>query len=142
MTWDPDARDAFWLTREYFPEIVALDLPRFPTMAELAQPLGPVTVTPVPVPHDCRDGFLGAFWRRPEAYLDPTIRAGISTFSLIPPERVRAGLARLADDLRSGRWESRFGELRARTSLDLGYRVVVAERPRGARAPAGCPRTL
>jgi hypothetical protein len=81
----------------------------------------------VPIPHDCQDGFLGAFWRRPAAYLDPAVRAAISAFWQLDPEHVRRGAARLADDLRSGRWEARHGALRERESLDLGYRLVVAE---------------
>ena len=32
--------------------------------------MGAGEVVDVPIPHDCLDGFLGAFWRRPEAYLD------------------------------------------------------------------------
>jgi hypothetical protein len=84
-------------------------------------------VIPIPVPHDCQDGFLGAFWRRPEAYLDPDVRRGISVFAQIPPEAASRGIARLAEDLRSGRWEERYGALRGRDSLDIGYRLVVAE---------------
>jgi SAM-dependent methyltransferase len=129
LTWDPAADDAFWLTSHYLPEIVAHDRPRFAGMAELARGLpGRVTVTPVPVPHDCRDGFLGAFWRRPEAYLDPAVRSGMSPFGLLPATRLRPGLARLAADLASGRWAQRFGSLLARDSLDLGYRLVIADR--------------
>ena len=37
-------------------------------------------VEPVMVPHDCTDGFLYAYWRRPAAYLDPRIRKGSSSF--------------------------------------------------------------
>jgi hypothetical protein len=44
------------------------------------------------------------------------------------PTTSGVGLARLADDLRSGRWEARHGALRECESLDLGYRLVVAER--------------
>ena len=110
FTWDPAAGDGFWLTSHYLPEILAYDRPRFPGMAELTRVLpGQVSVTPVPVPHDCRDGFLGAFWRRPEAYLDPAVRSGMSTFFLLPASRLRTGLARLAEDLASGRWAERFG---------------------------------
>jgi SAM-dependent methyltransferase len=128
LTWDPEARSQFWLVTDYFPELIELDVPRFPTMAALERSLGTLRVMPVPIPHDCRDGFLGAFWRRPEAYLDPAIQGGISSFSLFPRERFQRGVARLADDLRSGRWEARHGALRERASLDLGYRLVVAER--------------
>jgi SAM-dependent methyltransferase len=127
LTWDPDAGRDFWLTAEYIPEIIELDQPRFSPVAALEGSLGAIRQIPVPIPHDCQDGFLGAFWRRPEAYLDPDVRNGISAFAQMAPEHVRRGLARLADDLRSGRWEARHGALRGRDSLDVGYRLVVAE---------------
>ena len=82
---------------------------------------------PVPVPHDCVDGFLGAFWRRPDAYLDPGVRAGASAFAQLPSRVVDAGLARLAADLDDGRWDARFGHLRAQDDADLGYRIIVAQ---------------
>jgi SAM-dependent methyltransferase len=127
LTWDPASRGGFWLTADYFPEMVALDILRFRPPAEIARSLGPLRAIPVPIPHDCRDGFLGAYWRRPEAYLDAAVRDGISSFAQLPPEQVRQGLARLANDLSSGRWQARHGALRERESLDLGYRLLVAE---------------
>ena len=137
VTWDPACRDTFWLTTEYLPEVVEFDVPRFPTRSELADCLGGrVTSRVLPVPHDCADGFLGAFWRRPEAYLDPEVRRAISGFALLPAERVEARLARLADDLRTGRWEAAHAHLRSRDEADLGYRVVVAERGAPDRARA------
>jgi SAM-dependent methyltransferase len=131
VTWDPEGSDAFWLTREYIPALAELDAALFPTAAELTAALGPVRVTPLRVPHDCVDGFLGAYWRRPEAYLDPGVRGGMSTFARLAPDAAAAvavGLARLADDLAAGRWEARFGHLREEHEADLGYRIVVAER--------------
>ena len=127
VTWDPACRDHFWLTSEYLPEIIELDLTRFPTLEEFTSDLGPIEVRTISVPHDCLDGFLGAFWRRPEAYLDPDVRWAMSGFSQLPSGRVDAGLTRLADDLRGGRWEKRFGALREQDSADLGYRLVIAE---------------
>ena len=127
VTWDPAHGGEFWLIAEYFPEILALDRPRFPSVGSIERSLGPVRAIPVLVPHDCRDGFLGAFWRRAEAYLDPDVRGAISAFAQLDPEHVRRGVKRLADDLRSGRWEAQHGALRQRESLDLGYRLIVAE---------------
>jgi len=134
LTWDPECQGGFWLTTDYFSDIVDVDLPRFAPMSVLERSLGALRVIPVPIPHDCQDGFLGAYWRRPEAYLDPAVRGGISSFGQMPPEHVERGVARLADDLRSGRWEARHGDLRGHESLDLGYRLLVAERPTSVSA--------
>lgn len=81
----------------------------------------------VPVPHDCTDGFGAAFWRRPEAYLDPEVRAGISMLAQTGEEVIRPGLARLADDLSSGKWRERHADLLDRETLDAGYRLLIAE---------------
>jgi hypothetical protein len=81
----------------------------------------------VPIPHDCRDGFLMAYWRRPEAYLDERARANISVFSLLPAEEVEAMVAALRRDLESGEWPRRNAALLELEELDFGYRVLVAE---------------
>ena len=132
VTWDPARRDDFWLTRDYFPAIVELDAAIFPPLRELEGGLGRLRVAPLPVPHDCADGFLGAYWRRPEAYLDPAVRNAMSTFARLAPATLEAGLARLARDLATGRWDARLGHLRAQRDADLGYRLVVAERGKAA----------
>jgi len=75
---------------------------------------------------DCIDGFLGAYWARPAAYLDPAVRAGMSSFARPGME---AGLARLSADLASGVWHARNGHLLEEDALDLGYRLVVAHFP-------------
>jgi SAM-dependent methyltransferase len=124
LTWEPTAR-GFWLTDEYFPQFLDVDRPIFPSMRELEAAWPRVAVRAIPVPHDCRDGFLGAYWRRPHAYLDAGVRRAISTFSKIGD--VRGGLDRLARDLADGAWERRHADLLGRTELDLGYRLVVAE---------------
>lgn len=128
VTWDPAAQDSFWLTRDYFPEILELDVRRFPRMEQLGHQLPGVTVEPLLIPHDCQDGFLGAFWRRPEAYLDSRIRQGMSGFAQLPIGVVDAGLARLADDLKTGRWAARYAGFTALDSADLGYRLLVARK--------------
>ena len=127
LTWDP-ASSGFWLVDDYFPAIVAIDRAIFPSMAELRDTLGDVEIAPLPIPHDCSDGFLGAYWRRPRAYLDAGIRGAISTFSKIGD--ATAGLTRLQNDLESGRWLQRHGHLLNASELDLGYRLVIAHRSR------------
>jgi SAM-dependent methyltransferase len=128
LTFDPDAAASFWLVRDYLPEAAELDRGRFPTIAATVQALGGASVERVPIPHDCRDGFLGAFWRRPERYLEPAIRPGISTFGDLEPAVLERALTRLRGDLDSGRWRRRYGGLLSREELDLGYRLVVSQR--------------
>ena len=123
MTWDPDAPK--WWLLDYFPEIRAIDRSIFPTIENLRVILGGARVTSVPVPEDCTDGFLGAYWKRPEMYLNPDVRAAMSTFTKL--DHAEWGIARLANDLASGRWERLYGDVMNKRELDLGYRLVVAE---------------
>jgi len=124
FTWDPD-EGHFWLTREYFPEAIGLDRVTMPSMADLRRIYGRIEIRPVSIPHDCSDGFMAAYWRRPEAYLDPGVRSAISTFAKLTDPG--PGLQRLADDLRSGEWHRRFGHLLERSEIDPGYRLVIAD---------------
>ena len=117
----------FWLVDEYLPEASAFDDARAVPIDRLAALLGGAHVEAVPVPYDCTDGFGAAYWRRPEAYLNPVTRAGISLFAQTGEENVRRGLARLAEDLSSGRWHERHADLADRDEFDLGYRLLVAE---------------
>jgi SAM-dependent methyltransferase len=128
---DPALFDRFWFTTEYLPEFADL-IPR-PHLEpgawerEMRELLGPLELHAVPIPHDCRDGFFGAYWRRPRAYLDSEIRSGISVFSLVPAAAVERAVAALRRDLESGAWEERHRELLGLDEIDLGYRLLVAE---------------
>jgi SAM-dependent methyltransferase len=122
LTWDPDS-PSFWLA-DYFPEIRDLDPRRFPPINALERELGPMTIETVPIPSDCTDGFQGAYWRRPAAYLDERVRSGISTFAKI--RHVSPGIERLRRELDSGEWERKHGRVMRETELDLGYRLVIA----------------
>jgi SAM-dependent methyltransferase len=123
LTVDFDVCARFWLF-DYLPDLIRIDRPIFPSIARFEQAFGPVQVTAVPIPADCRDGFLGAYWKRPHAYLDPAVRAGISTFAKIG--NISEQLAHLENDLDSGRWQQRYSALENINELDLGYRVVAA----------------
>lgn len=122
LTFDPSHRP--WLT-DYFPQLAVLDEQQMPGMENYEGWLGAVRIVPVPVPHDCSDGFLYAYWRRPEAYLDPFIRSGSSSFWAIGG--VEAGLQTLTSDLETGEWRRRYGQLLDQTEYDAGYRLVIAE---------------
>lgn len=122
LTWVGFA-DRFWLM-DYCPEVERFDIDLFPTVDQLRAWLGPLRVLPVPIPHDCSDGFLCAYWRRPEMYLDPGVRGAISTFARV--SHTAPGLARLRADLSDGTWAERYGDLLAHDAMDFGYRVIVA----------------
>lgn len=121
LTFDPAARP--WLT-DYLPELAALDEAQMPALSDYADWLGDVEITPVPIPHDCSDGFLYAYWRRPYAYLDPYLRSGSSSFWAL--EDTGAGLERLRRELESGDWARRYAGLPGLDAYDAGYRLVVS----------------
>jgi SAM-dependent methyltransferase len=127
LTWVPDG-PAFWLTRDYFPQISAMDREIFPGTDELLSLIEAnataAHIQAVQIPHDCTDGFQAAYWRRPEAYLDPAARSAISSFSRFDAE---AGLAKLGSDIESGRWAARNSDLLALDEADFGYRLIRCE---------------
>jgi SAM-dependent methyltransferase len=121
---DPIVLQSFWIT-DYF----SLWQPGFiqdPTVHDVEALLGDCSVVTIPTPHDCIDGFLLAYWRRPEAYLDKTVRACISGFARASDESLRPGLTRLADDIESGEWHRKYGHLMDLDTFDTGLRLVVA----------------
>lgn len=124
FTWDAASTSQFWLVRDYLPEVGVMERP-LAALDTVRAVLGPCRVEPVPVPHDCTDGFFRAYWRRPHAYLDPYVRASISACALLPVEVVSSAMRRLEADLRSGAWERRYGHLLELEATDQGYRLVV-----------------
>jgi SAM-dependent methyltransferase len=123
LTWDPDFAERFWLVRDYLRESAAFDRARMPAIPMVCGWMGGAGVTVVPVPHDCGDGFFCAYWRRPEAYLDPVVRAGMSNLAQLGPPVDRA-VAALRADLRTGVWQERNRELLHLAEIDLGYRLL------------------
>jgi hypothetical protein len=126
MTLDVDKLASFWLS-DYLPERQEAESRRFPAVRDVARLLGgDVRDEAVPIPHDCTDGFVEAYYARPEALLDPGVRAAQSAWGFVDPAVTEAGLARLAADLRSGEWDRRYGELRARPAYEGPLRLLTA----------------
>ena len=124
FTWD-NPHAGMWLTRDYFPEIAEQARTICPAIESYSHAFEHLQIISVPVPHDCTDGFLHAYWRRPEAYFDSGVRRAISAFANIG---VASGLAALRRDLDDGTWLRRNGHLLRLTELDLGYRLVIGTR--------------
>lgn len=123
LTLDRSVAEEFWLSREYLPHAHELWGSFGATLANL----GDCEAVVVPVPADCADGFFHAFWRRPHAYLEPSIREPMAVFRRLPHGETEAGLRRLSHDLATGAWQDRHGRLCEREALDLGYRLLVSE---------------
>jgi SAM-dependent methyltransferase len=132
--FDAAETNRFW-AMEYFPEALALPSEqRAPDVERLGIVLDITDCQPVPIPIDCTDGIGMAYWGRPEAYLDPAVQQGMSWLAQLPAPVRAVGTARLADDLRSGRWDDRFGHLRSGPAYELGYKLVTTRRrPRDLR---------
>ncbi|MFQ5683763.1 MAG: class I SAM-dependent methyltransferase [Candidatus Binatia bacterium] len=127
ITWDPCILvRRFWLIRDYLPEAAERET-NLATLTTVLEYLGPATVETLLVPADCTDGFFGAYWKRPHAYLDSNVRGAISGLVLLDQRVVTSAMERLKSDLSNGRWQARYSELNDLYEIDLGYRLVVAE---------------
>ena len=127
VVYEPLVSHSFWLV-DYFPEVLTADLEAdAPTPEEVGRHLRLLDVQTMWIPADCSDGVAAAYWRRPEAYLDPGVQRSMSVLALLPDDVVARGVASLAADLADGTWHRRHGHLLERSEADYGYRLVIAE---------------
>ncbi|NNE67439.1 MAG: class I SAM-dependent methyltransferase [Pyrinomonadaceae bacterium] len=98
----------YWLT-EYFPVAMDRSWDQMPSRVEIEAALDVAgfkieELEPYAVAEDLGDFFLYSGKHRPEMYLDPMVRRGISTFSsLADPAEIEAGCRVLERDINSGR---------------------------------------
>lgn len=127
LTFDADALAAWWLA-DYVPELFRAEAPRYPAIDAIRLVLGGTShAMAAPIPLDCTDGFVEAYYGRPEAILDPAVRAAQSAWQFADLELVSAGLRRLEADLADGGWDTRYGHLRTQPTFTGALRLVVAE---------------
>ena len=130
LTFDPDALDRYWMA-DYAPEMLAVERRRFPTIAALVEGLGGACeVRALPIPDDCVDGFSEAFYARPEAFLDPSVRRSQSAWSFVADDVRARFVERLGADLASGEWDRRHGEWRTKPFFEGSLRGIVSRPPR------------
>ena len=127
LTFDTVVHAGTWLM-DYIPELAHLPSASGPSMQEVTEGVEATSVVPIPIPHDCADGMMVAYWRRPDAYLDHSTHAGASALSQVDHAAMTQGLERLRADLDSGEWDRRYGHLRDLESFDCGLRLVVGQR--------------
>jgi len=125
FTFDLEALPAW--QKDYLADGLVIERPRFPTMEAIAAALGGRTrIEHIPTPADCVDGFFEAYWRRPEALLDPAVRGSQSMWELLPPGVEDRIVERLRRDLESGAWDAAHGHLREQDSFDGALRLVIS----------------
>jgi SAM-dependent methyltransferase len=127
FTFDPIVHNSFWLFDDYVPEANALPSSNTVGPDAVAEIVGADRIEVVPIPADCIDGFNWAYWRRPQAYLDPEVRACISGLALLDDDLVARRMDRLRADLDDGTWTERHGHLLGIDSIDGGLRLVVRD---------------
>ena len=124
--WDDAESERFWLVRDYLSsEYHTLGAGR-PTFRERAAAID-ARMEAVPIPCDVIDGFFHAYWRRPAAYLQESVRRGCSVWARVGEQAERRAVAALAADLDSGAWAERNAELLDLESIDLGARLLIAD---------------
>ncbi|OGP64918.1 MAG: hypothetical protein A2169_05780 [Deltaproteobacteria bacterium RBG_13_47_9] len=142
FTIDPRRGEPFWF-REYFPGIYNR---MFDVLVPIEELISVFTgnhdaiarVHNFPLPCDLSDLNMHAGWNKPELYLNPAARRGMSGFAVADQSEIQAGLNLLSRDLKTGEWEKRNGQLRSKGSYDLGFIFVKIQHNQGIQADAGC----
>ncbi|RIJ78160.1 class I SAM-dependent methyltransferase [Nakamurella silvestris] len=125
LTCDPAELHHSWLA-EYAPEVIETEASRYPSVEDIAAGLGgEVTVTALPIPLNCTDGFSEAYYGRPEMLLDAGARRANSAWSFVGPDVARRFEENLRADLDSGTWDARHGHLRSQSEYNGSLRLVV-----------------
>lgn len=130
LTLDPARVERSWLA-EYAPEVVAADARRHPSLDRITAALGDddVTITPLPIPFTCVDGFSEAYYARPERLLDSGARRADPAWALVDEMTARRSVAALRAALETGEWDRRHGALRIQPSFE-GSLVLLTAEPR------------
>lgn len=134
LTFDPRFVENFWFA-DYFPALWQDTFRFFPPLSNISELIGATTqrsveVSTLMLPHDLSDLFVAALWRRPEMYLSSVVRAGMSAFALAEPAVVELGVRQLEEDLNSGRWNAKYGNIQDLAEFDAGYRFLCAKSDR------------
>ncbi|MDQ8739030.1 methyltransferase domain-containing protein [Paenibacillus sp. LHD-38] len=130
FTSSPEQMAGYWL-KEYFPKMMAHSCNQMPKVKQVVDNLRSVGFKIVGletflIQPNLKDFFLYSGKYEPSIYLNPNVRAGISSFANLGTlDEIQAGCRRLKSDNENGRIQ----ELLDRYSSDLGdYVFVVAEK--------------
>ena len=133
LAFDGDALNRYWLAH-YAPELISVERRRYPSMERITRGLGGSTeVQVIPIPIDCVDGFTEAFYARPEAFLDATVRRSQSAWSFVPEKEQAHFVRTLRGELASGEWDRKYGEWRKKPFFEGSLRLIVSN-PSGRKS--------
>lgn len=125
LAGEGDNLPRYWLN-DYAPDLIAAEQRRYPPIGHIAQRLGARSeVQAIPIHLDCTDGFTEAFYGRPERLLDPAVRKAQSSWGFMPDGAEARFVELLSADLRSGRWDDRYGHLRTQPTFESSMRLIV-----------------
>jgi len=127
VTYDPVLEADLWIARDYIREHVIKTFSSLPPIGRILETLPEGRVQALLIPNDCTDRMFATLWARPEAYLDPRVRAATSVWQRLPADLVTRALEELRRDLASGEWDRRYGHLRTMSEYDAGLRLITAE---------------
>ena len=107
FTTTPQQTGAYWL-KHYFPKMIERSAEKLTDLADMTLALqdggfSVIEIEPFFVTPQLQDFFLYSGKHRPEMYLSPNVRQGISSFArLIESEELEGGLSQLERDIESG----------------------------------------
>lgn len=132
FAYDQRVGSKSWLS-EYFPDLWKEWHSAFPDYMRLVNELETCFEIrsesyPYHVSHNCQLPLNEAGWRNPHLYIYPRFRNQLPLFKAAEVGAVGDSLLALEEDLDSGRWEVKYGDLLSMHQFDSGYRFVVVDR--------------
>ena len=127
LTCDPLQLHRSWLA-EYAPEMISVEIRRYPLISTIADALGGAEIVSVPIPLRCSDGFSEAYYGRPERLLEAGARLANSAWSFVEPDAEQRFVKRLDHDIKHGAWDAKYGPLRQQPHFDGSLRLIVGTR--------------
>ena len=127
LTCDPSRVHNFW-GAEYFPDLAKIESTRFPSPEFIMDSLGGnCECILLPIPFDCVDGFIEAFYGRPEELLRKEVRKAQSAWEYLPAGREEILMKNFEKNLKSGSWDKKYGHLRKQTEFKGSLVLVVSD---------------
>ena len=127
LTFDPRQSEAFWL-KDYFPSIWEDAFIVFDCIDSVANKIAinnwTYEIVPFLLPDDLKDRFMASCWKFPEKSFDKQLRDSMSAFTLADPISVENGIQKLKNDLITKLWDKKYGAIRNRNEIDLGYLFI------------------